>query len=500
MPINLQQTAIDPVGSSDPQNTPAVLQAVLQDTQGNILKSHGRDHSYHLFIRFTDAQKGIAWLRMMGAEYVTSAWQQLQDAQAYREQGVDGGAFVNLCLSADGYDALGLGKAKPDDPAFLGGAKAAAARLNDPPVDQWQAGFRGDIHALVMVADDDHDGLESTTQAIIGTLAGVGEVVDEETGAAMRVRDGMVTSDGSGTVHEHFGFADGISDPLFFAADIEAERLNSGGFDRYDPSAALDLVLLKDPGGSANGYGSYFIYRKLLQDVTSFHADEAKLAQVLVEQAKGSSAPATDADRELAGAYVVGRFRDGTPVVEQAVSGWQNEPNNFNYDADVNGVKCPFHAHARKTNPRGDKARQFVLPQTEDRARRICRRAVSFGPLTLDPSPDDEVGLLFICAQSSITDQFEFIQAIWSNFTDFLRPGTGLDPVIGQAPGGKPTVPQKWPRVYGSFNELSFASGAPEPIDPYIEYQFGQYITMLGGEYFFVPSLSFLAGPEGVAS
>ncbi len=28
-------------------------------------------------------------------------------------------------------------------------------------------------------------------------------------------------------------------------------------------------------------------------------------------------------------------------------------PNNFDYESDTAGAKCPFQAHIRKTNPRG---------------------------------------------------------------------------------------------------------------------------------------------------
>lgn len=490
MSLNLQMTALC---SDDPQNDSAAIQAALEDTQGNILKSHGRDNSIHLFLRFTGPPAGVLkWLNLMAARHVTSAWQQRLDAEAHRENGADGGVFVNLCLSASGYRALGLNSAMPDDASFLGGAKGAVTGLNDPPVTQWEVGFQGDIDALVIVAADDAVHTEAAAKSIQTLFAGLAEVVDLEVGAAMRVADGKVTDDGSGSVHEHFGFADGVSQPLFFDADLEAERLNSGGFDRYDPSAPLDLVLLKDPGGGPNGYGSYFVYRKLGQNVIDFRDDEAKLAKALVQATRGADAEPTEADQKLASAYIVGRFRDGTPVVGQAVDGWTNEPNNFNFDADVDGVKCPFHAHARKMNPRGDKARQFALPPGEDRARRIARRAVSFGPLTLDPGPEDKVGLLFICAQSSIVDQFEFLQATWSNFTDFLRPGTGLDPIIGEAAPGDLPVPQQWPREYGSFNGLSFTKRPPTAQSPYVPYRFTEWVTMLGGEYFFVPSLGFL--------
>lgn len=489
MSLNLQQTAL---GAGDTQNDPAAIQAALEDTQGNILKSHGRDNSIHLFLTFTGATADVlAWMNMMGTQHVTSARQQQLDAKAHRETGADGGVFVNLCLSAAGYQALGLTSVMPDDASFRGGAKQAVTNLNDPPVTQWEAGFQGDIHALVIVAADDAADTATAAKAIEANLGSIADVVDQEVGAAMRVRDGKVTTDGTGSVHEHFGFADGVSQPLFFAADIEAERRNSGGFDRYDPSAPLDLVLLKDPGGGPNGFGTYLVYRKLGQDVIDFHKDEAELATTLARATRGPDAEPTEAEQKLASAYIVGRFRDGTPVVGQAVDGWTNEPNNFNYDADVDGVKCPFHAHARKMNPRGDKARQFTSPPGEDRARRIARRAISFGPLTLDPAPEDKVGLLFLCLQSSITDQFEFLQQSWSNFTDFLRPGTGLDPIIGEAAPDAAGVPQQWPRDYGSFNGLNFKTGAAQ--SPYIPYQFTVWVTMLGGEYFFMPSLSFLA-------
>jgi Dyp-type peroxidase family len=497
MSLNLQQTALgqfDFQNQFGPDNNPGPLvQAALADTQGNILKSNGRDHHIHLFVKFTAAPADVrAWLQMMGTNHVTTAWQQYQDGAARRKTGADGGVFVNLCLSAAGYRALGAAVVRPDDASFLAGAKEAAARLNDPPVTQWENGFQQDIHALVIVAADDQADADSTGQAITGSLAGVGQVVHTETGTAIR-RDGsgQPTTDPNAQVYEHFGFADNVSQPLFFADDLEAARRRSGGFDRYDPSAPLDLVLLKDPGGGPNGYGSYFVYRKLEQDVAGFRDDEAQLAKKLAQDTGGPDATPDDDELNLAAAYIVGRFRDGTPVVEQAVDGWRSGPNNFNFDADVDGVRCPFHAHIRKVNPRGDKVRQFSLPPGEDRARRIVRRGVSFGPPILEPGPEP-VGLLFICAQSSIADQFEFIQIIWSNLTGFLRPATGLDPISGSAAPSDSGVPQQWPRVYGSHNELDFSATPPTQHSPYIPYSFGNWVTMRGGEYFFVPSLSFL--------
>jgi Dyp-type peroxidase family len=491
MTLNLQQTAIDPANEPDPQNK-AAINAMLADTQGNILSSHGRNHSHHIFIEFSADTKVIKqWLAMMAAKYVTSAHQQMLDSQKFSSTGVAAGLFVNLCLSASGYRKLGGGITLPADASFRSGAKQAANKLNDPPPNQWEPGFQGEIDALIILADDEKDHAAGSPLAtVLQSLEGVAKVVDQETGAAMRLDNaGKISTDKSARVHEHFGFADGVSQPLFFAKDIDQARRNSGGFDQWDPSAPLGLVLAKDPNGGEAGYGSYMVYRKLEQNVAGFRGDEAKLAKALFGDKP------TDEQQKLAAAYIVGRFRDGTPVGEQAVDGWINEPNNFNYRHDVDGLKCPFQAHARKANPRGDKEQQFGVPLSQERTRRIARRAISYGPLTLDPPADEKVGLLFLCAQSDIAYQFEFMQAIWCNFDEFLRPNTGLDTVVGQAPGDQPTVAQKWPKVYGLDNQLDISQGSPPPaiVSQFVEYKMSEWVTMRGGEYLFLPSISFLS-------
>lgn len=469
MAIDLQLTAID----TDPHSvnfSGTDYVALMRDLQGNILKPHGRDASAHIFLAFEpDRMPAVrAWLaRTLAPRLTTADGQRAQTARFKAGQGSE--PFIGAGLSAQGYLALGFTEDQlPQDPSFRRGAKhpdtQAPLGLNDPPVAQWDAGFQQDLHLLLIVADDDSGVVQATVAGLLAGLNGIARVVVGETGAVFR--------DPQGRVIEHFGFADGISQPLFLARDIEAARMN-GGLDRYDPSAPLGLALVKDALAGQDGYGSYLVFRKLRQDVAGFRAAEAKLAQTigLGEDPAG-----------LAGALVVGRFRDGTPVTVQPLPGWTNEPNNFNYDHDADGMRCPFQAHTRKTNPRGDKSREFGLPMGEDRSRRIARRAVSYGPLVLDPPPGSEVGLLFMSVQASVADQFEFMQAIWSNFTDFLRPGTGLDPVIGQGVASAPAVPQPWPRSWGVH-----AAGC-------VAFDFATWVQMRGGEYFFLPAPSFFAG------
>jgi deferrochelatase/peroxidase EfeB len=87
-------------------------------------------------------------------------------------------------------------------------------------------------------------------------------------------------------------------------------------------------------------------------------------------------------------------------------------------------------------------------------------------------------GLLFMCFQSNLKRQFNFLQKAWSNAAHFppLKGLTGIDPLIGQGNAGS----QSWPVKYNSTDEVKF--------------DFAGFIKMMGGEYFFAPSVGFLKG------
>jgi deferrochelatase/peroxidase EfeB len=223
--------------------------------------------------------------------------------------------------------------------------------------------------------------------------------------------------------------------------------------------------------------------------------------------ALASTLQLTGEEAERAGAMVVGRFEDGTPVTLQKGPGTDDPVlNNFNYKDDAAGSRCPFHAHVRKVNPRTSPSAAGDLPfdPGSERSRRITRRGITYGHRTresletdeLDQLPSGEVGLLFMCCQASLANQFEFMQGAWANNADFPpgqpvagQPPVGVDPVIGQetgnppAPPTAPRVPQQWPTEWG---EEDFQKR------PKAQFAFGGFVRMLGGEYFFVPSLPFL--------
>jgi len=455
MAVDLGETNIDP---SDPKFRP-----MLENLQGNVLKPHGRTESDHLLLQFTAGRQEVrTWIRRFAGEEVTSMKRQLDEGEAYRRRGTSGGVVANVALSARGYETLGLdlGAFGERGGAFRNGMKqrvfSLLARNRDPLPSEWEEPYRGDIHALVALAHDSPDVLEAKTRQISRELADIAEVLAIERGTVLR--------NAKGEAIEPFGFIDARSQPLFLRGDIQAEREH--GVDLWEPSAPLGLVLVDDPhADEEDSFGSYLVFRKLGQDVAGFKAGVRDLARRL------------SVDEALAGALVVGRFQDGTPVTMQP-SGGLGGVNNFEYvRQDGVGNRCPFHAHIRKANQRG--ANALLSPQ-EERSRRIVRRGVPYG---IRPA-SRETGLLFMCFQGDIGRQFEFIQRSWvdnPNFPEFLLvPGlnTGDDALIGQ----HPRAAQKWPREWGRSGRVLGRR----------TFNFGDYIRLRGGEYFFTPSLASL--------
>jgi Dyp-type peroxidase family len=297
------------------------------------------------------------------------------------------------------------------------------------------------------------------------------KIIGTEYGLAMRNKNG----DGI----EHFGYVDGRSQPLLLKEDIEREKIKNGGIDVWNPAFPLKQVLVPCPGGASTttSFGSYFVFRKLEQNVKGFKDREDEIAEEL--GLKGD-------DKELAGAMIVGRFEDGTPVVLQEKDGLVNPVrNNFDFKNDQDGNKCPFHAHIRKTNPRGESTALGATLEQE-RSHIMARRGITYGTRNAKIEPDGKiielkdkpvggVGLLFMAYQSDFANQFEFTQASWANNPNFVKPDTGIDPVIGEGSGS--SIPQQQP--------IQWDSKTKKPID------FHGFVTMKGGEYFFAPCISF---------
>jgi len=495
MSLNLDQTLSWSNAHAAARPEAAAELAMLNDLQGNILKGHGRDYTSNLFIAF-DPQKKDAARRFAGsvADDVNAALDQLLKAQAYRKSGVGGGTFVAFMLSSTGYDALGRQDARPADPAFQEGMKTR--QLNDPPVNAWEPHFAGEIHAMILIGHDDkatRDAERDKMVARINSTGGAVKLLNPAFG-----EDGNALRNAAGNGIEHFGYVDGRSQPLALQEDVDGEKNGKGGISDWDPSIHLRQLLVPCPGGKHDvSFGSYFVFRKLEQNVRGFKTREEQLSRQL-EETYGLAANSVDV-----GASVVGRFENGMPVTMSPVEGTipaEGPSNNFNFADDAAGRKCPFAGHIRKSNPRTDTA--------DSKTHLMARRGIPYGTRTDDPNddrldnkPTGNVGLLFMAFQSDLAKQFEFTQTKWVNNANFRNsgkpgapgalidpatgaaldppnPATGIDPVIGQ-PAGQSG--QRWPVEYGK--RLSDGRG---------EEDFSGFVIMRGGEYFFAPSITFL--------
>jgi Dyp-type peroxidase family len=457
MSLDLSQAGIGP---NDP-----TFQPLLNDLQGNILKFHGRDWTAQILLRFKAGQAELAraWVRQFATSSVTTARRQEDQAAAFRSSGSPsrGGLFANFFLSARGYLTLGFPFDRiPQDPQtrFNEGMAARQGALRDPALTSWQEEFQKPVDAMALLASDDRGELEQAVKACRESLAGIADAAWVESGSRWRNAAGLDI--------EPFGYVDGVSQPQFFRKGIDMARAQ--GVDQWAPSAPLDLILATDPNGSGeHSCGSFLVYRKLEQDVPGFQQQIEALATTL------GTTP------ELAGAFAVGRFRDGTPVVLQDHPSGANPPtNNFTYTSDVNGNACPFHAHTRKVNPRGDTGTHLDpgIPLGEERGHRIARRSTNFGrPEDIGTAP---VGLHFLCFQGDIAHQFEFMQIAWANQVHFIEQQTGSDALIGQ--GNNLPIGQRWPRAWGD----------PEAGSSRV--QLSSFVTLRGGDYFFAPSVGFL--------
>jgi Dyp-type peroxidase family len=427
--------------------------------QGNILKSHGREGTASVFLTFkTGKVHDVREFIRTFADRVTSAQEQDEQSRAFKEsENHPSELFVGFHLTAAGYRFLrrstdGFSK------EFRDGLRAAQKRLGDPPVAQWEVRYQRPVHAMVTLA---HDYASELARKL-------GDLLQETKGLASAwIERGAVMRNATGWTIEHFGYVDGRSQPLFFAKDVATERQQARQ-DRWDSAAGPNLVLVRDPHAKSDqDCGTYVVFRKLEQNVRGFKRQEHALAQRL---------RLSNVEEKLAEALLVGRFRDGTPLVSSSrENGTPNPQNDFNYDDDRHGNRCPFFSHIRKMNPRGNSAAPFE----RELSHRIARRGITYGDPTPPGNaeatwPEGGVGLLFQCCQADLANQFEFMQRMWANNPDVPRRDAGQDALVGRGADARRSVPRGWD-------------------DPdRVPFDFRTFVRMRGGEYFFAPSIRVL--------
>lgn len=213
-------------------------------------------------------------------------------------------------------------------------AEHAVADLGDPSPANWDPGFEN-IDAMVLLADDDEGYLSREARKLVDSLEFRCDVARIERGTALR------NDDGEGI--EHFGYVDGRSQPLYLTTDFEGlvngsigpgtTEKDDGRIDKWNPFEPLERVLQRNPlAKDADCLGSFFVFRKLEQNVRDFTIEEQRLADVIGLK---------EEEWERAGAMTVGRFRDGSPLALSQTDGLiPPKDNNFRFDVeDESGLK-----------------------------------------------------------------------------------------------------------------------------------------------------------------
>jgi Dyp-type peroxidase family len=469
----------------------------LDDIQGDVPIGLQKDCEDFIFFKIQDKGAFKLALRRDVIGRITSARraQQRELAIAHRRRlgqaGRDQMPGLNLGFTKDGLTQL-LGPRRPAfDPSFERGADHpdTIADLHDPSRSDWRKEFLGDrIDGVLLVTAHDRALLTFHRNRLLEFLGGCIKLVYSELGNARP---------GAERGHEHFGFLDGISQPgirgvtrpwkpiyepnqglpgqdLLWAGEF---ILGYPGQDLRDPRKPGPIAPLPAPWAKN---GSYMAFRRLEQRVPEFNAF------VRAQAARFGMYP------ELLAARMVGRWKSGAPLElaplrdNPALGNDDRRSNDFGFGGDRFQQKCPFAAHIRKVYPRDDVA------LAEAQRHRIIRAGIPFGPEVApgETTTKHSRGLMFVCYQTSIERQFEYIQKNYANNPDFVsgkeRPGgagvvtPGLDPIIGQAEG----------------------NGAREMDEPFPNYPAGsrrstltipeQFVKLTAAAYFFMPSISAL--------
>jgi hypothetical protein len=185
---------------------------------------------------------------------------------------------------------------------------------------------------------------------------------------------------------------------------------------------------------------------------------------------------AEPAAREVVYAKLMGRNRDGTPLLPSVPP---DTLNSFNYAADPQGRQCPLHAHVRRANPR-------PADMAGTRPPRIMRRGMSYGPSVQEAAGESDRGLVFMAYNANLSEQFEVIQR-WLTGGNSTGSSSGQScPIVGVPENG---YPRHFRFEYGDEAAPKVLNVALEKPGPSFE-EPGVFTRLEWGIYLFTPSLS----------
>jgi Dyp-type peroxidase family len=513
----------------------------LHDIQGNIIKAYprfGYAYARNFFLRVSDGDAARKFLSALIPTITTAAPWTSGGASVVDSQRP--AVTTNVAFTYEGLKRLGVPRASlqtfPEE--FAMGMSARRDILGDDGPSapgRWDPIWQNPdpVHLFISINARDRPGLEQRYQQIIDLLPANGVELAtghrDKSGSPLPYQDASaIFVDGEATAREHFGYADGISNPYFKGAGTDSsnvigggkstgqdarsmagwEPLETGEFLLGHKDEAFEYPIAPTPNLLGDN-GTYLVYRKLHQNVASFDA-----------YLDGQSAKFPDGKEALAAKFA-GRWRNGAPVttftteqqanefaahwtaaklaIGQARTQHEREAAKrrfsalniefvgFDYTNDLEGAGCPVSAHTRRAHPRsalefGTKG-AFSTPSALSNRRRILRRGLPYGDSQTERKDDGEHGIIFMALCASIRRQFEFVQQQWINYGNDFRLGNDKDPLLGNQEVDADGNPD---------GRMVIESDPKSPAPPFLCAKLPRFVETRGGDYFFVPSLTAL--------
>ncbi len=499
-------------------------QLEFDDIQAVVLKGYGRHkEAFYLFLEIEDEVKARQWL----ADHAD----QVQDTDDHHEKAKKHDLMfstaknhphakaiseykncMNIAFTSPGMIKLGLHK---DNVATFhdgivsgmttGHRQYILGDYGSSAPEHWEWGNDynvvkngGKIHIMLMLFAFDKPALIQYRQSFAMNFAkyGLKEVL---------ALDGTTLHDRK----EHFGFRDGISQPIVNGTDdatpdnvdntIMAGEMILGYKNQYNmfpDSPYLSKVQgdtsylqeAKAEQGKPNvgkldigRNGSYLVFRQLEQKVIEFWKNMDK-------KSKTKDFEDVQDPKVFLASKMVGRWPSGAPLVKcpfHDEPGYEND-DSFGYQGEYNDLdanKCPLGSHLRRSNPRDAFVENPKKSLKETKKHRIIRRGRPYGA-PVDPllRPDKVIesnakdtgrGLQFIAFNTDLNRQFEFVQETWLNNQKFRGLYNDPDPIAGV-----PDVMQD-----GNIGQFTIQK---EPLRTKID-DIPRYVDVKGGAYFFLP-------------